>query len=242
MNMKANFLLTLLLMLVLQGFSQSLSLSFHNGPIPNGDTVLINGDVNSYMESRAFVANNGTHDIYVKVKKTEIYIVHATENTFCWGLCYPASTFISLDSIKINVGESDTINFMGDYNPAGNYGMSKIMYTFFDCQHPTDSVAMVVFYNAGYIGIEDLSANPVMSKVYPNPADELAFVNYYFPLSTAQGSVLITNVTGQRVQEYSLNSNNGRLILDVSNLNPAIYFCNLLIEGKIVKSEKFLVR
>lgn len=240
--MKRILLTTVLLVAVYQLFSQNLTLSYHQGPMDNGDSVLINGDVNSFMEAHVFVKNTGTGSLDVKCKKTEISIIHGTENTFCWGQCYGSTTYVSLESVTIGAGQSDTINFVGDYNPAGNWGVSIILYTFFDESNPNDSVAMKVFYNAGCIGISEMSDFSTISKIYPNPADDFAFVNYSYNASSASASFVICNANGQKVQEYGLNSGSGRVMLDLSGLNPGLYFCSLVVDGKIEKSEKLIVR
>lgn len=240
--MKKNVLVLLFLAFGFQAFSQNLTLSYAGGQLPNGSSFMVNGDQNFFMAAYVFVTNQSNNAMDVLVKKTEISLIQGTSNYFCWAQCYGPNTYISPEALTINAGETNNVNFSGDYDPMGHVGVSTIMYTFFNGQNPNDSAAVIVYFNAGYTGIGDLASVDMISDVYPNPAVGTANIDYNFPVSAISASLNIRTITGQLVQSFELNGNQGQLKLDVSSFNPGLYLCSLQINGTEVKTSKLIVQ
>jgi hypothetical protein len=240
--MKKNLLVLLFVAFGFQAFNQNLTLSNAGGPLPNGSSFMVNGDQNFFMAAYVFVTNNSNNAKDVMVKKTEIFLIQGTSNYFCWAQCYGPNTYISPEALTINAGETNDVNFSGDYDPMGHVGVTTIMYTFFDGNNPNDSAAVTVYFNAGYTGIGDLAAVDMISDVYPNPAYGSANIDYNFPVSATDASLVVRTLTGQVVSSYDLNGNQGNIKMDVSSFNPGVYFCSLQINGMEVKTSKLIVQ
>jgi len=91
-------------LVALTGYSQmSLSLSDSTGPIPNNSTVTYMGSsTTDEIVAYAFVTNNGTDPVPVKVKKVELYTLPGVTNVFCWGLCFAPTVYVSTTTITID--------------------------------------------------------------------------------------------------------------------------------------------
>lgn len=240
-------LLSLLCLSLFSGiFAQSFSLMDTNGvAISAGSTIQFVGDpADQVIQAVVWVKNNSSVAKDVKVKK----VIHAgdtlagTVNTFCWGLCYPPTTYVSPFPQTIQPG-AICDQFYGDYNPNNVYGASEIMYVFFDMDNTSDSVAVKVEYNASPAGIsDDLISLVKFSGAYPNPAINVVYVDYTIPESVNKASVVITNMLGSKVKEVNLGDRSGKARIAVTDLINGIYFYSLVADDQLLLTRKFVVR
>ena len=235
--MKLSFLI-LSILLTTSVMSQNLSLAYDGNPLSANETIYIWGDSSStgviycYLE----VTNNGTSNLDVLAKKTEINILSGTENSFCWGACYSPMVFVSPNPLTINAGETNSSGFSGDYMPNGFIGMSTIRYTFFNSADHNDSVAVNVVYGSGTASVNDID-NIVNITAYPNPANE--FVNFSFkkPLSENAQLVIFTP-SGSEVFRSSVSDN---FMLDLSKFDNGVYFYTIYYAGKTTSTKRLIV-
>ena len=228
------------------GFAQSLSLTFADGTAINpGATIQFLGDPSDeVIQAIVWVTNNSGETKEVKAKK----VINAgdtlagTVNTFCWGLCYPPTTYVSPFSQEILPG-AVCDQFYGDYNPLEVPGVSKIMYVFFDVNNTTDTVAVTVEYNASPASVgDDLVSKVKFSEAYPNPARNVMNVDYTIPVSVNRAAMIITNMLGSKVKEVTLENRSGKVQVPVSDLMNGIYFYSLVADDKLILTRKFVVR
>jgi hypothetical protein len=227
-------------------FSQSFSLTYADGTAINaGATIQFLGDpTDEVIQAIVYVKNNSTETKDVKVKKVinEGDTLPLTVNTFCWGLCYPPSTYVSPFSQTI---EPDSVctQFYGDYNPLTFPGVSKIMYVFFDINNTNDTVAVTVEYNASPASVgEKLSKFVKFSEAYPNPAIESINVDYVISTYVNKASIVIMNMLGSKVKEVTLDNRSGKVRINVSDLINGIYFYSLVADDQMVLTRKFVVK
>jgi len=244
-NMK-KILLSLLCLTLFSGvFAQSFSLTFADGTaISPGATIQFLGDpTDDVIQAAVYVKNNSNAAKDVKVKKVinDGDTLTWTVNTFCWGLCYPPTTYVSI-SLNIQPG-AICDQFQGDYNPTNVPGISKIMYVFFDENNINDSVAVVVNYNASPASAGDELVNLVkFSDAYPNPAISLVNVDYTVPEMVSKATITITNLLGNKVKEFNLDNRSGKIQIPVYDLVNGFYFYSLLADDQLLITRKFIVR
>jgi len=150
--MKKNFLLALIACLfMLTGFSQSLTLQTPEGiNIPNGGEITVYGEETAFeIIAHVYVTNNSASAISVSVFRNEIFLVPGTSSAFCWGICYSPDVNQSMFPIEIPAGETTEDDFSGHYYPAGNVGISRVSYKFYNDNNANDSIMFIVNYAAG---------------------------------------------------------------------------------------------
>ncbi|GAB3165534.1 T9SS type A sorting domain-containing protein [Telluribacter humicola] len=81
-----------------------------------------------------------------------------------------------------------------------------------------------------------------VSNIYPNPANESAEIDYTLSSSVRDAKLIIYNVLGSPVAEFSLDKNDTKLNVNTRELPTGIYFYQLAVEGKKVATKKMLVR
>ena len=81
-----------------------------------------------------------------------------------------------------------------------------------------------------------------VSNVYPNPASEYAELDYTVLSGVRDARIVINNVLGSVVAEYSLDRNSRKLRINTRELPSGIYFYQLSLDGRKVATKKMLVR
>ena len=241
---KLLFIVNVLIFTSLISFSQSLSLSNDEGPISNNQVVWVNGDMDLPLAALIYVTNNTGNDIEVKVKKTELQLVPGSSNYFCWALCYPSNVYVSPDPLIISANSTNSTNFSGDYDAAGNMGISKIRYTFFKNNFPADSASAEVWFNAGYVGLgETLPYGISFSSAFPNPVADVVKFSYVNPNSCAMPLYFkISNSLGALIYEQVLHEKQGFLQIPSANLTPGVYFYSAIANREVLFTRKFIVQ
>ena len=241
--MKRFYISTILLMFLGSfAVAQSLSLSHSGNTINNGDTVMVSDpDANATLDIHLTIQNISSSTINIKAKKTEISLITGSINFFCdWNTCYPPNSYVSLVGLDLTAGNTNSA-FIGDYLPSGNPGESIIMYTFFNTDDATDSIAVIVKFIAGVVGIDDAKPSVEISNLFPNPATNKVSVKYN--LNGANNAQLeIRNVLGSLVKKVSINESNGLLNVDVSDLTNGVYFYSFIVNNEIIKSKKLIIQ
>ena len=220
--------------------AQSLTLSRGLMNIPNGDTVTYAGDVSATITAHIDVTNNNAGSLSVKCQRTEFVIVPGSSNSFCWGgSCWPATMSLSPDPTVMAAGFKSS-EFAGDYVANGNSGFSIIRYRFFDMNNIADSICFFAKYDAT-VGIKE--NNPVVvSEVFPNPADNFAFINYNISSTFVKAELKVIDLLGNKVQMIPVLDNEGKIKINTESLNSGMYFYSMIIDGKSIFSRKLIVR
>jgi len=246
--MKKLFLLVYLLSIAaFYGYSQSLSLSNLQGPIVANSTIIQAGTPDStelitYMN----VKNTGTSTLNVFCKKVHVTMMDSVEVTMCWaGACYPSFVNVSPNSKPIDAGQIIT-DFVGHYSCMTSHGFksgeSIVRWVFYDGANTNDSVSVTVKYTSFPLGVDDkIIHQGILSNIYPNPADATVSFSYAVP-SGSQGTIVIRNLVGSMVQTEQVSDGSGKMTLNTASLNDGIYFCSLVLDGKISQTKKLVIK
>ena len=146
-----------------------------------------------------------------------------------------ARRFLKKCDRDINI---DELSFHALYNE-DVYGDVIIKYYAYEERTPDQRVSIVVRFRKSGVGVAENVAN--LGHAYPNPASSVVHFDYELSASNTV-SVSVYNLLGQEVLNQNLNSLQGQVTISVADLNEGIYFCNLVVNGRAVKTEKFVVK
>jgi len=238
----------LLSLLVLLGFffvsrAQMLEL-YHGGePFEMGEKVTIIDYPQVFeLVSHISVKNVSSQSLTLLCRKIELEVVPGTSNTFCWGICFAPSVYLSPLTIQLPAGQT-TDEFSGHLMPAGIIGTTKMCYSFFPQSSPNDSTYFYVdFLATPNVGINDLVSNKVfVSKPYPNPATSQVSFDYNFPEGSTSATINIHNLLGAKVKEVNISGFSGKATIDVNNLNDGIYFYSVNVANEILETKRLVI-
>ncbi|GAB3270503.1 hypothetical protein GCM10027347_41240 [Larkinella harenae] len=81
----------------------------------------------------------------------------------------------------------------------------------------------------------------VVSNIYPNPADESAEIDYQISGTVKDAKLIFYNVMGAQVGEYILDRNERKIRIATNVMSPGMYFYQLSLDGKKMKTKKLMV-
>jgi hypothetical protein len=146
--------------------------------------------------------------------------------------------------IKVEPGQSIN-NFFVALDAGLNENESTIRYLAYNKANPNQSMEVelnfaveekpdkATIYNSRFITVYD---------VYPNPADEEAFVDYHLANDNVNAKILVHNILGNIIGEYSLSSVEKRVRIKTEDQSAGIYFYTLYVENEGVMTRKLIVK
>jgi hypothetical protein len=231
-------------MIVFSLNAQSFSLSWDD--VALGDTVILSTVEWPQPELvfHAVVHNNSNDNVNVGVIRKRIEIIENSSDYFCWGACYPPFLDTAGTTILINAGmQSADEDFSAHYEIHGTMGVSTVEYTFYNVATPEDQISVFVKYNTLPNDIsETIFSNTEISDIYPNPALNFAEIKFDFPKEVKSAKLKFSNILGATIKEINIEERNGKLDIDVSDLNTGVYFYSLILNEKIFQTKKLIIK
>ena len=227
--------------LAVMAFASAQSLQFEwNGHVFANDEMVFcfdeeYGEFVQHMQIRNLSGN----DLNVIIEREEVSIAEGSVNYFCWGSCFSPTVSITRPE-PIAAGEvtgEEALAF--HYMPLESTGSSSIRYYAYDQDVEDSRISIVIVFNSSENVGENVFAD--MGSAYPNPASSTVHFNYELSVG-AHASIVVYNLLGQEVLKQDLTGLLGQAVLSVADLTEGIYFCNLKVDGRTVKTEKFIVR
>lgn len=81
-----------------------------------------------------------------------------------------------------------------------------------------------------------------VSNIYPNPAHDVAEIDYIMNNSVGNASITLLSILGSPVAEYTLDRSERKVRLQTHDLPTGYYFYQLSVEGVKVATKKLLVK
>jgi len=76
---------------------------------------------------------------------------------------------------------------------------------------------------------------------YPNPFNVGTTISFDIVDVNSPTTIEIFNLKGQKVEQYSIQSNQSSIVWDADKFSSGIYFCKLIVDGKIADSRKMIL-
>jgi hypothetical protein len=196
-----------------------------------------------------YVVNEGNSDLVLKVRRTELDVQVGTENATCWKVC-PAAIAAGTEVVQISqfsetITPGDTnATFSAHHYLEGLDGCSMYLYEWVDASNLNTvygSVTIKFLHNTSTscnVGVEE---DNVSFEMYPNPAD--AEVNFTIDGANGELEYEVLNLLGQKEVSVQLGSASGSIVkVNTSNLSNGVYFVAVKSNGKVIKTEKLVVK
>ena len=81
-----------------------------------------------------------------------------------------------------------------------------------------------------------------VSNIYPNPAHDVAEIDYVMNSNVGSASITLLSILGAPVAEYTLDRSERKVRLQTRDLPTGYYFYQLSVEGVKVATKKLLVK
>lgn len=189
------------------------------------------------------IHNISGNTIKVVVMKEVLEPLEGVENSFCWGSCFGPMTFVSgpvpMEAGAVSGEGGFSVHAVFDPYFTGDptqwiQGSTVVKYTAFDLDNEDDNVSLVVKFVSDLTSVDENHIS--LGNAYPNPASSMVRFDVN---CEGSASLVLYNLVGREVMRQ--NVENGQVVLSVSDFEDGIYFCNLVVNGQVVKTEKFVV-
>lgn len=154
------------------------------------------------------------------------------------------------DESRLNIGQSPKKTIISNSLLAKNSTLSKGI-SFNSKNNYTQFYRdLLISNNSKNIDSKSV-ANPVqesaaekikVSNIYPNPANDYAYLDYTVNGNFNAANISFFNLLGKQVAEYPLGKYSEKLKINTSNWESGIYMYQLIIDGKKIATKKLLVR
>jgi hypothetical protein len=82
----------------------------------------------------------------------------------------------------------------------------------------------------------------VVSNVYPNPANDYAYIDFRVKDRSTKASISFHNILGGQLSAVPLDASDEKIAIPTRNWDNGIYYYQLVVDGKKVATKKLLVR
>lgn len=225
----------------------------------NGDTLRIRSALNNssssnplFEEEVFFNVFNATGSVMnVDMEREEITTISRSSDYFMWNGTTTAATNAGTaqkTSANAPVSVDPRLVANKDFSiklylqPDSVAGVAIYKYSYTDINDPSKTGSFFVKWTVD--NITSITENKIESnfKLYPNPAQTNATLNFDKGLNFDRQEVQLINILGEQVLVESIRKGVKSHDLNVENLPKGIYFVNVVINGERVNSKKMIVK
>ncbi len=218
--------------------------------VENGESYFVYGDGSESwgepggeLQIEFNVAIN--EDMRIVGKKTPTNFVEGTSTWICFGQCLAPSTGVQ-ETEPYTATAGEVLALSGHYM-ADDYmtvlGQEQQMtIEIWNAATPDDKFVINITLKYSLDGVGESNAVEAFSNAYPMPARDVVNFDYSFGSSASNATIAIYNMMGQEVLRSDISGESGKLSLNVSDLADGVYFYSLMVNGKIEKSSKLVIR
>lgn len=232
---------TLLMFVAVYSFAQtSMILTYNGTQVQSGDTIQFeNVPLNSDFEVYSDITNTTNRPLNLFIVKDLLQSAGAgTEVSTCLGQC------TTNDTIRYTMEADTTLSdaFHITYGTLAE-GISIVKYRIANEDNIASDYVDVYFrFDSRTTSIHNASMQHTSLSAYPNPASGNVNINYSYNGNASSLQLVVKNIMGATVQVLSLNTNGDKVMMNVSEFTPGIYFYSLEADGRAIMTKKLLVK
>lgn len=127
---------------------------------------------------------------------------------------------------------------MGIAETKGNFDLQ-----FVNATNPRDVFAIESIYEVFNPTIDNTSHRDIsIGSAYPNPSSRSAQIDYEYKNPNVAAKITINSFIGNPVAEYTLDPTQKNIVINVTDLNPGVYFYTLFVDNKNIVTKKLVVK
>lgn len=211
-----------------------------NITVAGGEFYVSGPSTFNLLEADLYVENRNINDLAVLVDRDISQMHPAHRSYYCWAQCYDTTTGLSPDPLVVPGGMVDSTSFHSYMLTFNTPGVSRITYTFFDQNAPSDTAMATIVYDVLSTSISTIDRSLYsLGTPSPNPANNMTSFTYSAPVANTK--LMIRDLIGNIVAEYQLSAAKGMIIVPTAELKSGIYMCSIVNNGSSISSTKLVV-
>lgn len=209
------------------------------------ETVEFNGKVNTSQRKSLILQNDSDQTKEYILKFMRGNIASSQNIKICLGnTCYDPKKDLAKVKLLLKPGEVYT-----DLYLEFDLGITEANGTFDLHFANTDNLRDVFIiesvYNVAGPTMDDGEVNNKdikLGSVFPNPSTRIAQLDYEIKNPQINARIVINSFIGNPVFDFNLDPNQKSLLINVTDLNPGIYFYTLIVDNKNIVTKKLVVK
>lgn len=209
------------------------------------DAVEFNGKVNTTQRKSLILQNESDQTKEYILKFLRGNIASSQNVKICLGnTCYDPKKDLAKVKVKLNPGEIYTDLYLefdlGITEAKGTFDLH-----FANTENLRDVFIIESIYNVENAGNDNSTVDHkdiTMGSIYPNPSSRFAQLDYQIKNPSAQARVVINSFIGNPVVDLRLDPHQKSIGINVSDLNPGIYFYTLIVDNQNIVTKKLVVK
>ena len=216
--------------------AQSLQFELEGRVFEEGEEITCTNDIYGYGEivQEMQIRNLTNGDLDVVVEQELVEGVEGALVSFCFGNCFAPGVNVT-NPVTIPAQSLNTEDLSFHVMFTEETGAVLVKYIAHAQDDPDHVISMMVRFVYDPSGVSESVAT--MGHAYPNPASSVVRFNVQ---GTEKASIAIFNLLGQEVLRQDVEA--GQVAISVAGLDKGIYFCNLMVNGEAVSTEKLVVK
>lgn len=127
---------------------------------------------------------------------------------------------------------------MGISETKGNFDLQ-----FVNASNPRDIFVIESIYEVFNPTVDHTNHKDItIGSAYPNPSSRSAQIDYEYKNPKASAKITINSFIGNPVAEYTLDPVQNSIVINVTDLNPGVYFYTLYVDNKNIVTKKLVVK
>ncbi len=83
--------------------------------------------------------------------------------------------------------------------------------------------------------------NNILTQPIPNPSKDEVKITFTLPEGTSRGELQLYGTNGQKIKTFQVDNRFGYIMLDNSQLASGVYYYNIVVNGQVSTTQKFVV-
>ena len=202
--------------------------------ILNKESQLHHGNMGQDIHARLRIINHTFSPLSIIVERIESKIGPSQVTYFCKAdQCFDKATDQLPTPLEIAPGAISE-HFTSVLKTGIREGSSTVKYAIYDRANPEKKVYHEVIYFAEAPNKRKAlyqSDEILVSILYPNPVTDIAMITYDIREASVEAKIIIHNVLGITIDEYTLSQQNSTLKINTAHLNQGVFFYTLYLNG-----------
>lgn len=207
------------------------------------EVVEFSGEIGSSQRKTVILQNESNQTKTYFLKNVRGGVGSSQKVKICLGdQCYDSKKDLAKISLKLAPSEIFTdlyLEFeMGIAEARGSFDL-----IFVNAENIRESFVVEARYAVESGSSTDFLHKDIkLSEIYPNPSNQVAQLDYQLVNPKAKAKIAINSFIGNPISEYDLDPTRNSLVINVTDLQPGVYFYTLFIDNKNVVTKKLQVK
>lgn len=200
------------------------------------------------IDAKAHLKNIGDSTITLFAERIQNDTASGHETNFCWSTTCFGSDFNNSALLNVSVTmRKDDIDstYKVTLTPRNNTGTTTVTMRLFNGNNANNYIDHTIVFEedpTASISSEDLARGFDLSNPYPNPAEDMAWIDYTLPANVTSASLRISDMQGRVIGVQQINTFEERAQIQTSELATGVYFVNLMAEDRVIAVSKLRVK